>query len=334
MLAMDFPKIDPAIANPIPAILCAPEFAHTCDGIMQTEASNRSLISATSSALIYALIRNFKPDHVWEIGTFDGGTSEIICGALRENGFGTLHTVGPFDAHRVNPIFNAWPYSLRSHLRFYPVTSMDFYIEMARHRVHPEIVFVDGDHAYESALFDIQCAARSLKRKGLIIVDNVSQAGPYYAVMDFLSANPDWTRCKAREPIWADPTKAFDRERTSIPETDFEILRAPPHWRLTERPRSFGEIASGRSIAGLRLEIGSPATGTLHAQCILRGFGPRMAEAVASTKADLNGSGQFELIFAAPVVVEGEFERISVEPWFVWCGGSPLELTALPEVMA
>jgi hypothetical protein len=69
--------------------------------------------------------------------------------------------------------------------------------------------------------------AKSLARRSFLLVDNVSQPGPYYAAMDFLQRNPDWMQCKARDPKWADPNKAFDRERTSVPETDFEVLRAP-----------------------------------------------------------------------------------------------------------
>jgi hypothetical protein len=120
-------------------------------------------------ALIYTLVRKMKPQHVVEIGTYNGGTSEAICHALRENGRSALHTVGPFDAMRVVPIFESWPDELRRHLRFYPTTSMEFYYELAKQRIRPEIAFVDGDHSYEAALFDIQSLAKLLSRGGFII---------------------------------------------------------------------------------------------------------------------------------------------------------------------
>jgi predicted O-methyltransferase YrrM len=326
------PIIDLSVVNPVPSIMSSSNFNAIERGILATEASRRSLISAASAALIYCLVRNTKPEHVLEIGTFNGGTSEVICMALHENGSGVLHTLGPFDDHRVVPIFETWPDELRRHLKFYPITSMDFYIEMNKKRIQPNIVFVDGDHAYESALFDIQCAAQSIRRGGFIIVDNVSQAGPYYAVMDFLDRNPEWTRCKVREPKWADPMKAFDRERTSIPETDFEILRAPSGFQIAGRPTSFGEIPSGSTVSGLRVNIDREADGTLHAQCILRSFGRNPTEQVVSTSCRVQQSGPLDLVFVAPLTAEGS--HYTTEPWLTWVGDVPLCLVEVPEIIS
>ena len=98
-----FPTIDLSSDNPIAEILNAPRFSETTAAIYKTAASQRALISAVSSALIYTLVRNAKPQHVVEIGTYYGGTSEVICQALYENGSGTLHTVAPFEAESVVP---------------------------------------------------------------------------------------------------------------------------------------------------------------------------------------------------------------------------------------
>ena len=135
-----FPTIDLSSDNPIPQILGAPRFTETTNSVTKTEASKRSLISAASAALIYTLVRNAKPRHVVEIGTYDGGTSELICQALHENGSGTLHTVAPFEAESVFPIFDSWPPELRRHLEFYLMTSMDFYYKLrARHQARDRV---------------------------------------------------------------------------------------------------------------------------------------------------------------------------------------------------
>src|ERR1700719_1304217 len=115
-----FATFDLSSDNPIPEILNAPKFEETGQAIYKTEAAQRALISAASLALIYTLVRNAKPQHVVEIGTYYGGTSEVICQALHENGSGVLHTVGPFEAESVFPIFDSWPQYLRRHLEFYP----------------------------------------------------------------------------------------------------------------------------------------------------------------------------------------------------------------------
>ncbi len=328
-----FSTIDLSSDNPIPEILYAPKFGATEAAICKTAASRRALISSASTALIYTLVRNAKPQHVVEIGTYYGGTSEVICQALHENGSGILHTVAPFEAERVIPIFDSWPRELRRHLEFYLMTSMDFYYRLNERGVRPEIAFIDGDHSYQAALFDIESLARSLARRGFLLVDNVSQPGPYYAAMDFLQRNPDWTQCKARDPKWADPNKAFDRERTSVPETDFEILRAPRGYSVGSRPVSFGEMLSATEVKGLRIHAESGG-GTLHAQCVLRGLGLSSAEEVTMAALDIATPGTVDLMFPKPLVIEGPFERCTAEPWLVWSGQTPLVLAEAPAIIS
>jgi predicted O-methyltransferase YrrM len=328
-----FSTIDLSSDNPIAEILNAPKFSATETAIYKTAASRRALISAAAAAVIYTLIRNAKPRHVVEIGTYHGGTSETICQALHENGSGILHTAGPFETEHVFPIFDSWPQELRRHLELYPMTSMDFYYRLNARGIRPEIAFIDGDHSYQAALFDIQSLAKSLARRGFLLVDNVSQPGPYYAAMDFLQRNPDWTRCKARDPKWADPNKAFDRERTSVPETDFEILRAPRGYSIGLRPVTFGEMPSATEVKGLRIHAES-AGGTLHAQCVLRGFGSPGAEVVTMAALDIAKPGKINLLFAEPLKIEGSFARCTAEPWLVWSGQTPLVLTEIPTIIS
>ena len=328
-----FPTVDLSSDNPIAEILNAPTFSETGQAIYKTEASQRGLISAVSSALIYTLVRNAKPQHVVEIGTYNGGTSEVICQALHENGSGTLHTVGPFDAERVVPIFESWPQELCRHLEFYPMTSMDFYYRLYWRGIRPEIAFIDGDHSYQTALFDIQSLAQTLTRRGFLLVDNVAQPGPYFAAMDFLARNPDWTQCKVRDPTGADPNKAFDPDRSSIPLTDFEILRAPRGYNIGSRPVTFGEMPCGARIDGLRIDAES-AGGTLHVQCVLRGFGTAIAEEVVMTTMDIATSGKVDLMFSQPIEIKGSFERCSAELWLVWRGETPLVLAEIPTIIS
>jgi predicted O-methyltransferase YrrM len=327
-----FPTIDLSSDNPIAEILNAPRFSETAAAIHKTAAAQRGLISVASSALIYTLVRNAKPQHVVEIGTYHGGTAEVICQALHENGSGTLHTVGPFEAESVFPIFESWPQELRRHLEFYLMTSMDFYYRLYARGIRPEIAFVDGDHSYEAALFDIQSLAKSLARCGFLLVDNASQPGPYYAAMDFLQHNPDWRRCMVRDPEWADPNKAFDRERTSVPETDFEILRAPRGYSVGSRPVTFGEMPSATEVKGLRIHAESGG-GTLHAQCVLRGFLPGTEE-VTTAALDIAKPGKVNLLFAKPLKIEGSFARCSAESWLVWSGHTPLVLAEIPTIIS
>ena len=125
------PRIDlRALPDPVPAILGAPEFAETTRYFAQSPGGRRSLLTDLSQALLYTLIRNLRPAHVVEIGTYRGGTAESLSRALQANDFGTLHTVSPYDAERSGPIFARWPEELRRRTRYHPVDSMMFFMQI------------------------------------------------------------------------------------------------------------------------------------------------------------------------------------------------------------
>jgi hypothetical protein len=49
---------------------------------------------------------------------------------------------------------------------------------------------------------------------------------------------------------------AYDRDRTSIHNTDFMVLRAPSTYQVDNRPRNFGLIRWWRnSVDGIRLKV-------------------------------------------------------------------------------
>src|SRR5262249_36882570 len=131
----------------------------------------------------------------------------------------------------------------------------------------------DGNHDYEFASFDIQCAAKRLTPAGFIFVDNVAQAGPYFAAVDFLRSHPEWINCGCKPAVF-DKTRAFDRRRSNFPGTGLMVLRAPSFDVVGERPQSFGNTWWNKSqVRGLSLSLdGQQGNGMLYVQCMLRGF--------------------------------------------------------------
>lgn len=321
--------------DPLPAIYAAPELAQANEHFCRAATASPSLVSAVSQALLYALIRNIRPEHVFEIGTYKAGTAEVICRALHANGRGTLHTTDPFGAERVPPIVARWPSELRDRLRFYPLDSMTFFSTVLEDRtLRADLVFVDGNHDYEYALFDIGCAAKALRPGGFIVVDNVSQSGPYLAARDFMAAHPGWLECRVAERP-QDATKAFDLERSNIPHTDFIVLRAPACLSLGGRPTTFGELTlSGPGMAGIVLPLGQPVgDGVIHVQCVLRGFAatrPNVEKVDAvSVEVSARDAGAVLRLPIAMDVGRG-FQAVRLETWLIWTGECPLPLTAPP----
>ena len=167
------------LLNPLPDIMQAPEFPATVAFFANNPAASRSLVSPDTQALLFTLIRNLRAKYVVEIGSFRCGTAEAICRALHANGAGRLFTVDPFGAATVPQILSWWPPELQRHVSFIHANSADFYMEMEKQGHRPELVFVDGNHDYEFALFDIQCAAvasRNFDRKATVGIGDVRQA--------------------------------------------------------------------------------------------------------------------------------------------------------------
>jgi hypothetical protein len=329
-----FPRVDlVGTADPIASIVQAVEFAQTRRFFAEDVGASRSLLSIAARALLYATVRNLEPEHVVEIGTYQGGTAEVLSRALQANGHGMLHTVSPYDAARFGPTLAQWPDELRAHVTYHDVTSMAFYIRMAEQRIRPGVVLVDGNHDHEFAAFDIWSAARRMTPGGFIFIDNVSQAGPYRAAMEFLAPHPEWRNCGI-VPGENDPTKAFDHRRTRIPHTDLMVLRAPVGHFVGRLPETFGEVGwSDRPVNGLSIAPAhSGQKGTLSVQCILRAFSEaQVVELVADAACAVDGNAQtVEVRFATPLRVDGKFDRYAVEPWLCWRGDEPLELKSLP----
>ena len=215
--------------------MAAPEFDATKTYFYDNPAADRSLISSQSQALLYSLIRNLRPEYVFEIGTYKAGTTEAICRALLANNKGIAHAVDPFQGEYIAAVLKFWPPELFRHVRLHMKDSMAFFGDMERQRIHPELVFVDGNHEYEYAAFDIACGARLLAPGGFIVVDNISQPGPFFAARDFLAANTGW-RELGNAATHYNRDKAFDSGRGTVAETDFMILRAPVTYGVGERP--------------------------------------------------------------------------------------------------
>jgi predicted O-methyltransferase YrrM len=317
-------------------MVLSPAFAETGKFFHGSLADLRSLISADSAALLYALVRNLCPAHVIEIGTYRAGTAEVICRALAANGRGSLYTTDPYRAMEIEPILRQWPPDLRRHLQFSAMNSMEFFSEIIeRGKIRSAMTFVDGNHDYEFALFDILSAARSLEPGGFLIIDNVSHSGPYFAARDFLERHPDWLECRVSDRA-PDMTKAFDPRRTNIDGTDFIVLRAPAHFAaVTDRPISFGLLdLDTTGCDGVTVTIGEVGhEGSLHAQCVLRGFSSTREGVERSSNACLSVSPRdsgTRIQLPAAIDIGPGFDVVRLEIWLIWTGPTPLLLSEVP----
>ncbi|HET7802762.1 MAG TPA: class I SAM-dependent methyltransferase [Pseudolabrys sp.] len=319
------------VADPVKEILSSREFETATQFFTDNPAAQRSLVSGQAQALLYCIIRNLRPDHVFEIGSYKAGTTEALCRALQANGHGLLHTVDPFRGDYVAATIAHWPAELCQHVKIHSMSSMDFYMEMERQGIRPGVVFVDGNHDYEFALFDIGRAAKYMAPGGFIFVDNVAQPGPFFAARDFLSANPGWREIGGSTEGY-NASRSFDRKRSAIPDTDFIVLRAPGAHVVGDRPTTFGRTRWwSPTVKGIELQLdGPPATGLLDVQLVLRGFGSQPVEMIGETSLRLHAATG-SVSVPLEITLQGQFTYFTVEPWLVWRGDQPLAITVPPK---
>ena len=231
-----------------------------------------SFVTDIERAFLYCLVRSMKPAAVAEVGTAFCGTSEIIARALWENGNGVLHTTDPFGETRCPAIFRQWPEPLQNATRFYTKSSMDFFLALDAGGIKLDIAFVDGNHDFEFAYFDILMAARLLRPGGALIVDNAEQSGPFFAVVQFLRHHPDWIELGDAVGDFK-RSNPFAMDRSTVPHGGFLALRSPAEYCLGNVPRSAGQVASPARVNGFSCRIVSKDyRGTLHYRLILRAF--------------------------------------------------------------
>ncbi len=308
--------------DPIPAILASAQNAACVEFF--TRHSALSMLTAQSRALLYQIIRLYRPMDVVEIGAFRGGTTEALARALAANGAGTVHAIDPFNASEVRRAVKRWPKPLQPYAATYATSSMGFFL--AQRGLRAGLYLVDGNHDYEYAAFDIAIAGRHLTPGGFIFIDNVSQPGPFEAANDFLRRNPEFFVCGGNVDS---QSIGFDQGRR-IHDTDFIALRSEAFRLVHRTARSFGAHLHPRNtITRAMLEIEARERGTLAAQAVLRGFGPREAELVASCSLELApGCGRAELTL--PVAVGADHGYYTAELLLTWNGETPLKITGEP----
>jgi len=316
-------------SDPITAILDSEEYKQSIEYF--AEQRSASLLSPDAQALLYQAVFLTQPNNVIEIGAFHGGTTKALalaCAMFRHHA-GVVYAVEPFVSDKVKEARSEWPSALQRHSSIHPVNSMTFAQEHSNLRAG--VILVDGNHDYEYALFDLIFSARSLVPGGFIFVDNISQPGPFLAAQDFLKLYPEFLVCG--QPLNVDTVRSYDRDRCSIRNTDFLILRPAPFVTLGEKPRSFGERRHPTpSLRGATIDIIKCGDGTLYIEGILRAFqGPEQVELVTSAEKDLNGNVGEIFVEMPPVTLDGEFARISSEIWITWRGNGPLLLQRPPE---
>jgi predicted O-methyltransferase YrrM len=298
----------------------------------------QSLISDESRALLHHLVMMRRPERILEIGTFVAGTTEVFARALWEGGRGHIDTIDPFGAERCPPIIAAFPTELQERITFSPVNSAThFDNELSRNGKY-DLVFIDGNHEVEYALFDLLCSARIISLRGLVVLDNIDQPGPRLATKLFLEHFPEWNDV-AGVVRKIDPAAPLAAPVPSFPDTNFYLLEAPPHYIVRGEPRSFGSLDVDRAeVDGIELELAAPVRGNLHMHVYVRTFGLAEPEelqcrqSITFNHPDLPADGRVRIPLQPSLHTAFPQQGLPrrVEILMAFTGSSPLALRSAP----
>ncbi len=282
-----------------------------------------SLLRSAGRALLFNLIRYSRPEQVVEIGTYQAGTAEVMARALHANGKGTLTTIDPFPVVAA-PLIALWPQELKDRVNFFHGDSMGFFLELegkSRQGVQLalDIVFIDGHHDFEYALFDLSMSARHIRPGGIIVMDNAELTGVFWAVKQFLRLNPAWREIGSAMAEHSD-SAPFQSMGRSFPDTDFLILQAPQGITFGKVPTSFlRPCPELDQCAGMQLSFtAAEASGVLHLRAFLRAFyhhelGKFPDQVVANVSHRIKaGETDCRIVFEAPIGIprhDGEVLR-------------------------
>ncbi|MFI5022500.1 MAG: class I SAM-dependent methyltransferase [Alphaproteobacteria bacterium] len=186
-------------------------------------------------AVLYQLVRGLRPKTVLEIGTLFAGTTHVIARALWANGQGRVIAIDPFGGERVPPIIARMPPEIGGRIDFHPLSSMDFFLRNEVPKGALGLAFIDGDHSYSGAHFDLYRTSERIAPGGVIVLDNSELCGVAYATADFLERHPDW-RLAGHEPEELGNLREVSRRPKGKGPLGMLALLAPPYPRLGAVP--------------------------------------------------------------------------------------------------
>ena len=330
-----FPRMDLAASkNPVAEIMAAPEFEATKAYFFDNPAAERSLISSQSQALLYSLIRNLRPDHVFEIGTYKAGTTEAICRALYANGKGIAHAVDPFRGEYIAAVLKLWPPELFRHVQLHAKDSMAFFGDMERQQHSP----CAGVRRRQPRL-RIRRLRYRLRRPR-------HHAGRLYCRRQCRPARA--VLCGARLPRGQSGlVRAWHRGDRLRPG---QGLRPPPLYdyrnrfhgaaragharrrRTAVQPRAHPlEFPQSRQACASNSCRRRNRDGSRRRSCCAASARCRPKPPAKRASRSRRVRRNCRLRSTQPAQVDGQFVYFTVEPWLIWHGAQPLQLLAAPE---
>lgn len=141
--------------------------------------------------VLYSLIFGLQPRNCLEIGTFRGGSTAIICGAMDDTGHGQLACVDPMP--RVDP--ELWS-RIGHRCRMFEGPSPDVLPEVGKEMgVAFDFAFIDGNHTHEYIRRDIAGVLPLLANEAYLLFHDAHYDDVRKAIDEAVSSYSELTDC-------------------------------------------------------------------------------------------------------------------------------------------
>jgi len=140
---------------------------------------------------LYSVVFGLQPKNCLEIGTFRGGSTAIIWGAMNDSGFGQLTCVDPMP--NVDP--KLWS-QLSSRCRMFEGPSPDILPEVGRQVGKPfDFAFIDANHTYDFVKRDITGVLPLMANSSYLLFHDANYPDVKKAIDESVSVHAGLTDC-------------------------------------------------------------------------------------------------------------------------------------------
>lgn len=151
---------------------------------------------------LYETIREFKPKHCLEIGTWEGGGSTLfISSALAHNGAGTLHTTeaDPWTHSKAKNYYQRYLPTLNKHVDFILSSSVESFLPALAATNGLEACFLDGAEDSQETLAQYRFLEPHF-HPGTILMAHDWNTDKMAALKPVLLSKPHWKLIKQIDP--------------------------------------------------------------------------------------------------------------------------------------
>lgn len=165
--------------------------------------------------VLHSFILSLRPKTVLEIGAHIGSASIVMGAALKATNYGMLYCLEPQDHYF--KLLNEFVEKAGVSEFVTPLKLFSTAPELFDFVPRPvELIYLDANHSYSSALGDLQLCDRVLADNGLILLDDVGpdvspqldpeeRGGVRQALLDFTKDRPDLHVIFMEPPFWLNP---------------------------------------------------------------------------------------------------------------------------------